>query len=158
MSKKMEMLVLFATVAFLSSAHARLGETGPQIVQRYGQPVKNLGQESDDIHRFMFEKDNISIRVTIKGNDSVEEIYRTVDNSELSQPAINELLKANDGKSSWNQVRSSDQEIDWERADEQAYAKSTKPGNILTVVTKKYAETLQHQGEQPADSGGVNGF
>lgn len=158
MNKKMGLIGFFCIFTLLTPAHARLGENGPEIVQRYGAPTKDLGLEGDDIRRFMFEKDNVSIRVTFQGTDSVEEIYRTLDGTDVSVSAINALLKANAGNSHWKPTKSTDQEMDWERDDGQAVAVCTKPGNVLIVSTKRYFEKAARQSGSSGDGGAVNGF
>lgn len=88
------LLIAIAIFSSLGQAEARLGETIPQCIERYGPVVEKRAAriEKSDPESCVFSRSGISIIIEYRAGLAWNIRYRTID---LIIAQVNELLKAN---------------------------------------------------------------
>jgi hypothetical protein len=87
----------------VATAFARVGETGAQCLDRYGSPVKKMGD------RQMHRKGGLNIWITFENNKAVMLVFSKVGADRLSSEEIDALLELNKSGGEWD----SDEKYPW---------------------------------------------
>src|SRR5262249_28378311 len=102
MNRPSSLIAFAAACTLLCSAEARLGETEPQIQQRYGNPITLLPSHAGDPGPTKcYSADGFIISITYVNGGSVREIFSKTNKTKLTDAEIQNTLKANTGNSPW---------------------------------------------------------
>jgi hypothetical protein len=97
---KQSMVLVFAVFAAASSISARLGDTGDQIEDSYGEIVQRRLRD-DGLVTVVYKKDRSLFFVTFADGRSISESYSHVKGNDLSEREIKRFLKANSARGTW---------------------------------------------------------
>ena len=137
------MRTLILTLAFVitlaGTAHARLGETADQLVQRYGQPLSENDQKGEGdkiaLADVVFQKGGFQIEVTVIDGISVAEVFKKLNGQPLSVDDIRVLLGANSQGREWEAPQTTKGDKVWTR-DDNATARLGQDGS-LTIKSRE---------------------
>ena len=97
---KRSMVLVFAVFAAASSISARLGDSGDQIEDSYGEIVQRRLRD-DGLVTVVYKKDRSLFFVTFADGRSISESYSHVKGNDLSEREIMRFLKANSARGTW---------------------------------------------------------
>ena len=97
---KQSMVLILAVFAAASSISARLGDTGDQIEDSYGEIVQRRLRD-DGLVTVVYKKDRALFFVTFADGRSISESYSHVKGNDLSEREIMRFLKANSARGTW---------------------------------------------------------
>ncbi len=147
------LLTLIFIISITAPALARLGETGDQIVTRYGQPLSEIDQKAEGAKLALvfitFQKNGFEVDVTLSDGASVAESFRKLNGEALSIGEVRTLLNSNAQGYGWEAPVEAEDQKKWTR-DDGAVATLTG-GRILNLaskqllVQKSVAKKLEHQ-------------
>ena len=135
-------IFLFLIAIAASQAFARIGESPEQCQQRYGAPFESHPDSAG------YHKSGFIIGVSFYEGKVVRILYRKVaeispgTGGNISDNDIEQFLKLNAGKSTWNKPQVSSIDNVWHSVDGSLYAVYRKSDNSLTIATKGYYERL----------------
>ena len=136
---RIALVTLVFAATFAGTAHARLGETADQLVQRYGQPLSENDQkgEGDKIAMadVVFEKGGFQVNVTVVDGLSVEETFKKLNGQALSIQEVRILLGANAQGREWEAPQDLHGQKVWTR-DDSATAR-VNPDGSLTIKSRE---------------------
>lgn len=146
-------LTLVFTLSITAPAFARLGETGDQIVARYGQPLSEIDQKAEGAKLALvfltFQKNGFEVDVTLSDGASVAESFRKLNGEALTVGEVRTLLTNNGQGYGWEAPIGAEDQKKWTR-DDGAVATLTG-GRILNIASKQLlvekavAKKLEHQ-------------
>ena len=120
-------------------AWARLGETGDQIVARYGQPLSQIDQKALGkkvaLTVLIFQKNGYEIQVSLSDGVSDEESYRKLNGDVISLAEARTLLTINAQGFGWEEPTDGNGVKIWTR-DDAATAILSDGGHSLTIASK----------------------
>jgi uncharacterized membrane protein YeaQ/YmgE (transglycosylase-associated protein family) len=134
---KMRLVFVTAAVCICSAvtASARLGETVPQLINRFGKSYAIDSVEGGNTYKFESEK--VRVDVLVSNNISVAETYFSdhalTANGEPPNDIVRAVLKTNDPQARWL-------EID---------ARPFRADYALRSSNQKYVAFLRYKGQQP---------
>ncbi len=132
-------LTLFFIVGVTAPALARLGETGDQIVARYGQPLSEIDQKAEGAKLALvfltFQKNGFEVDVTLSDGNSVAESFRKINGEALTLGEVRTLLTDNTQGFGWEAPVVVEDQKKWTR-DDGAVATLTG-GRILNIASKQ---------------------
>jgi hypothetical protein len=135
---KTAILAVFVIFGLTAPAWARLGETGDQIVARYGQPLSQVNQKAEGTRIALifltFQKNGFEIRVSLSDGISGAESFRKINGDELSTVEIRTLLGLNSQGMEWEAPQTTDGKTRWMRDDS---SMATETGGRVFYVESK---------------------
>jgi hypothetical protein len=150
---KIAVLTFLFVVSITAPAFARLGESGDEIVARYGQPLSQIDQKAEGAKLALtfltFQKSGFEVDVTLSGGTSVSESFRKINGEALTIAEVRTLLNSNTQGFGWEAPLVVEDQKKWTR-DDGAVATLTG-GRILNLASKELlaekseAKKLEHQ-------------
>jgi hypothetical protein len=130
--------LLLAVSIPLTPAWGRLGETGDELVARYGQPLSEMDQKAEGNHvplaELVFQKNGFEIDVSLSDGISSAESFRKLNGDSISLAEARILLTANSQGSGWEAPQTVGDNKEWGR-DDGAVA-TLVGGRILSIKSK----------------------
>ncbi len=147
----MKTLITLITLALITTASARIGETAAQCQKRYGKPTSVDKEKSSAV----FKKAGLLLHITFWKNKAHSMTIRTaetdiLDNGkEISDVKIQMILKANrptkkgsDKKINWKKSNIISMDKNWQTEGEELYAQYTTIDNLFMIVTKEFIDHM----------------
>ena len=151
-------LITLLLSLLLLPAHARLGETEDQCVQRYGPVVNRTtsGISGLDLPMLVFAKNGYKV-VTIMLNDKVCCLtILKADQTALSDNEIDLFLTANNANQKWTKQDGVSTNIVWFR-DDGTQAQYDPSQHALIIVSKEYLD-VKAAAQKAEDAKKTQGF
>ena len=102
---RIALLTFCLVVTVAGTAHARLGETPDQLVQRYGQPLTEKDQKGEGdkipLADVVFQKGGFQVSVTVVDGLSVAESFKKINGQAITTLEVRTLLGANSQGREW---------------------------------------------------------
>jgi hypothetical protein len=150
-------LALFAIISV--RAQARVGETPDQLVERYGQPLKEVDQKGEGekipLARVTFQKGGYQIDVTITGGVSVQETFKKLNSQPITMEEAQILLNANAQGLVWNAPKKDGDATTWTR-DDNAVAELAGDGSM--IIRSRQLSVEEKMAKQLQDKPSLDGF
>jgi hypothetical protein len=135
-------LLAFALLA--SSALGCLGETEPELAQRYGKQTKTGTSKLPGVTIRGYQFKGFAVVVGMLNDRSAFEMYSKRDQSKLSTTEVGALMNANAGGGTWTVVADPAFEgTKWVLSDGSVSAEWGNNGTALTVMTKAGADLMK---------------
>jgi hypothetical protein len=135
---KTVILTFCVIFSFTATAWARLGETGDQIVARYGQPLSEINQKAEGakvpLVFLTFQKNGFEIQVSLSDGISSAESFQKLDGNALNTGEIRTLLALNSQGFEWEAPQTIEGQRRWLRDD--AALATVTGGRIFYVESK----------------------
>jgi hypothetical protein len=140
------LLTLCLVITVAGTAHARLGESPDQLVQRYGQPLSEKDQKGEGdkiaLADVVFEKGGFQVSVTVVDGQSVAESFKKLNGQPITTLEVRTLLGANSQGREWEAPQTTRGGKLWTR-DDNATAFLGEDGTLLIksreLVSKEVA-------------------
>lgn len=136
---KIALPALLFVLLCTAPAWARLGETGDQIVARYGQPLSQSDQKAEGkkiaLTILVFQKNGFEIQVSLLDGVSDQESFRKLNGDVFALTEARALLALNSQGLGWEQPADGDGVKTWTR-DDASTAVLTDGGRTLTITAK----------------------
>jgi hypothetical protein len=132
------LLTLLFVVGVTATAQARLGENADQLVQRYGDPLRETDQKSQGdkiaLAQVTFQKGGFQVNVTLVDGISVSETFSKINDEAVTLAEVQILLNANSQGFGWEAPKTIDLGKRWARDDG---AVAILAHGILTITSKE---------------------
>jgi hypothetical protein len=120
-------------------AWARLGETGDQLVARYGQPLSEMDQKGAGakvaLVDLVFQKNGYEIDVSLSDGISSTESYRKLNGEAITLEEVQTILGLNGQGAGWEAPQKGEGEQKWTRDD--GATATLKGGQVLVLTSKE---------------------
>lgn len=135
---KIALQVLVFTLLLTTPAWARLGETGDQIVARYGQPLSQVNLKAQGkqvaLTELVFQKNGFEIHVSLSDGVSDAESFRKLNGEEFTLAEVRALLNLNGQGYGWEAPDNVTGDKVWTRDD--ASTATLSDGRVLLIKSK----------------------
>ena len=161
--RQFKVLVAFLCTCFAASASAKLGETVPQLIKRFGrsytvEPIR-IGK------KYKFRSENVSVDAVVANNISVGETYFSDHplnaNGEPPNDIVRAVLRTNVARVKWIEIEAARYQADYAlRSSDSAYIalltySGPQPEDVVWTITVARRENLSYllpaTGSEPAD-------
>lgn len=144
-------LVAFLCISFAASAAAKLGETVPQLVKRFG---KSYTVEEVELGKtYKFRSANVSVDAVVSDGRSIRETYYSdhplAANGEPPNDIVRGVLKTNAPKAQWEEIEAAPFSADYAmRSSDGEYVAilsytGPQPENMIWTITVGLAKSVQ---------------
>ena len=150
---------LFAISFLAAPAWGRLGETGDQLVARYGQPLSEMDQKAEGnkvpLAELVFQKNGFEIDVSLSDGISNRESFRKLNGDTITLAEIRTLLNLNSQGSGWEAPQTVGDSKQWARDDG---AMATLTGGRIITVTSKTLLDKEAEAKKLVSTPSLDGF
>ena len=128
-----------------ASAQARLGESMPQLVERYGDPLPKDKDKNSPDNMATFQRNGFQIDVTLLDGISAVESFKKLNGDPFTVEEVQTLLADNSGGRAWQAPQAVHDEKQWMRDDGSMATLTHQRILKLTSVDMLRAETTNKQ-------------